>query len=184
MAKKIKGKDWFTILAPKIFQEKVLGETPGDDVKKVIGRTVEAPLVLITNDMSKYYLKAKMKITHIDGTKAYTELAGLECLRDYIARMIRHRVTRIDTVQRLTTKDGKRVAVKCIIVTNRRVTKGIEKEIKKYVEDVINKAVSENTLDDFVTKILKDTIKQKILKEASKIYPIRFFEIRKLEIKV
>ena len=55
MAKKIKGKDWYTIIAPKIFQEKVLGETPGDDVKKVINRSVEVPLVLLTNDMSKYY---------------------------------------------------------------------------------------------------------------------------------
>lgn len=184
MAKKIKGKDWFTIIAPKIFQEKVLGETPGDDVKKVIGRTVEAPLVMITNDMSKYYLKAKMKIVRIDDLKAYTELAGLECLRDYIARMIRHRVTRIDTVQRLETKDGKKVAVKSIIVTNKRVTRGVEKDIKKYVEDVIAKTVTESTLDDFVTKILKDNIKQKVMKEGSKIYPLRFFEIRKLEIKV
>jgi len=184
MAKKIKGKDWFTILAPKIFQENPLGETPGDDVKKVVGRTVEAPLVMITNDMSKYYLKAKMKIVRVDGLKAYTELAGLECLRDYIARMIRHRVTRIDTVQRLETKDGRKVAVKSIIVTNKRVTRGVEKELRKFVEDIIAKSVKESTIDEFVSKILKDSIKQKILKEGSKIYPLRFFEIRKLEIKV
>ncbi|MEM5799667.1 MAG: hypothetical protein QXZ43_03305 [Candidatus Aenigmatarchaeota archaeon] len=184
MVKKIKGKDWFTIIAPKMFQEKILGETPGDDVKKVIGRIIEVPLVMITNDMSKYYLKAKMKIVKIDGLKAYTDLAGLECLRDHIARMIRYRITRIDTVQRLETKDGKKVAVKSVIVTNRRVTRGIEKEIKKYVEDIIAKTVSENTLDDFLTKVLKDSIKQKIMKEGSKIYPLRFFEIRKLEIKI
>lgn len=184
MAKKIKGKDWFTIFAPKLFQEKVLGETPGDDTKKVLGRTIQVPLVMITNDMSKYYLKTKLKITKIEGLKAYTEVAGLECLRDYIARMIRHRVTRIDTVQKLETKDGKKIVVKSIIVTNRRVTRGIEKEIRKYVEGVLSKNVSESTLDDFLMKILKDTIKQKIMKECSKIYPLRFFEIRKLEIKV
>jgi ribosomal protein S3AE len=184
MAKKIKGKDWYTIIAPKFFQEKVLGETPGDDVKKVIGRTVEVPLVLLTNDMGKYYLKAKMKIIKIEGSKAFTELAGLECLRDHISRMIRHRVTRIDIVQRLETKDGKKIAVKSIVVTNRRVTRGLEKDIKKFVEEVIASSVKESSLDEFVTKILKDIIKQKVLKEGSKIYPLRFFEIRKLEVKV
>jgi len=184
MAKKIKGKDWYTIIAPKIFQEKVLGETPGDDVKKVINRSVEVPLVLLTNDMSKYYLKVKVKITKVDGLKAYTELAGLECLRDYVARMIRHRVSRIDVVQRLKTKDEKKVSVKSIIVTNRRVTRGLEKDIKKFVEDIIASNVKESSLDEFVTKVLKDSIKQRVLKDGSKIYPLRFFEIRKLEVKV
>ncbi|MFH8080323.1 MAG: hypothetical protein QXO84_00355 [Candidatus Aenigmatarchaeota archaeon] len=184
MAKKIKGKDWFTIFAPKIFQEKIIGETMADDAKKVINRMVELPVVLITNDMSKYYMKAKMKIKRVEGQNAYAELAGLECMRDYIARMIRHRVTRIDTVQKLETKDGKQIVVKCVIVTSRKVTAGVEKKIRKYVEDVITKNVSESTLDDFVTKILKDVIKQKILKEGSKIYPLKFFEVRKLEVKI
>jgi small subunit ribosomal protein S3Ae len=184
MAKKIKGKDWYTILAPKIFQEKVVGETPADDAKKVIGRTVDMPMVLLTNDMSKYYLKAKLKVVRVDGLKAYTELAGLECLRDYIARVIRHRVTRIDTVQRLETKDGKKVAVKTVVVTSRRVTRGVEKGIKKFVEDVIATTVKESSLDELVTKILKDSLKQKIMKEGSKIYPLKFFDVRKLEVKV
>jgi small subunit ribosomal protein S3Ae len=184
MAKKIKGKDWYVLMAPKMFQEKVLGETPADDAKKVMGRVVEIPLILLTNDMSKYYLKAKMKVVKVDGSKAYTELAGLECLRDYIARVIRHRVTRIDTVQRLETKEGKKVSVKTVVVTNRRVTKGIERDIKKFVEDTIAAVAKESNLDEFVIKILKDSIKQKILKEGSKIYPLKFFEVRKLEVKV
>jgi len=184
MAKKIKGKDWYVLIAPKIFQEKVLGETPSDDPKKIISRTVEIPLVLLTNDMSKYYFKVKMKVVRVDGLKAYTEFAGLECLRDHIARVIRHRVTRIDTVQRLETKDGKKIAVKTVIVTNRRVTKGVEKDIKKFVEDLIAATVKESSLDEFVTKILKDSIKQRVLKEGSKIYPLKFFEVRKLEVKI
>ncbi|MCX8179645.1 MAG: hypothetical protein N3E38_02860 [Candidatus Aenigmarchaeota archaeon] len=184
MARKIKGKDWYNILAPKIFEEKVLGETPADDVKKVINRTLEVPLVLLTNDMGKYYVKAKMKIVKVENQNAYTELFGLECMRDYMARMIRHRVTRIDTVQKLETKDGKKIVIKSIIVTNKRVTAGVESKIKKFVEEFIAKTVSENTLDEIVTKILKDVIKQKILKDGSKIYPLKFFEIRKLEVKI
>ncbi|MBU5689672.1 MAG: hypothetical protein QXM68_00880 [Candidatus Aenigmatarchaeota archaeon] len=182
MAKKIKGKDWYTVIAPKFFEEKVLGDTPGDDVNKVIGRKVTVPLVFVSKDMSKYYLKVRFKITKIDGTKALTEFDGLECLRDYIARMVRHRVTRIDIVQKLKTKDEKNVVVKSMIITNKRVTRGIEKSLREFVQQVIEKVTNENTLESLLSKILNDSIKQKIMKEGSKIYPLRAFEIRKMEI--
>ncbi len=183
MAKKIRGKDWFTIIAPKIFNEKTLGETPADETKKLISRVVEVPYITLTNDMSKFYIKVKFRIVNVEGNKAYTEVAGIECLRDYIARMIRHGINRIDTVQPLTTQDGKNVVVKCIIITNKRVTKGIEKKISIFVKDVIEKSVTENKLDDFLSKIFNDTLKNKILKEGSKIYPLRNFDIRKLEVR-
>ncbi|MFN6991703.1 MAG: hypothetical protein ACK4MM_03155 [Fervidobacterium sp.] len=183
MAKKIKGKDWFTIIAPKIFNEKVLGETPADDTKKLISRTIEVPYITLTNDMSKFYIKVKFRITKVDNNKAYTEVAGMECLRDYLARMIRHGINRIDTIQRLKTQDGRNVAIKCITVTNKRVTKGIEKKISDFVKKVIEKSVTESKLDDFLSKIFSDSLKNKILKEGSKIYPLRNFDVRRLEVR-
>jgi len=182
MAKKIKGKEWYKIIAPKFFEEKILGETPADDVKKLISRTIEVPLVLITNNMNKFYIKVKFKIISVEGNKAYTEFVGLECLRDYISRMIRHGINRIDVVQKLKTKDEKNVVVKSIIITNRKVNKGVEKEIRKLVIEILKKIVTENKLDDTLAKILDDSIRNKILKEGSKIYPIRSFDIRKMEV--
>lgn len=183
MAKKIKGKDWFTIIAPKIFNEKVLGETPADDTKKLIARTIEVPYITLTNDMGKFYIKVKFRITKIEGSKAYTEISGVECLRDYIARMIRHGINRIDTVQKLKTQDGRNVVVKCLTITNKRVTKGVEKKISSFVKEVIEKIITESKLDDFLTKIFNDSLKNKILRDGSKIYPLRNFDIRKLEIR-
>ena len=182
MAKKIKGKDWYTIVAPRIFEEKVLGDTPADDLNKLIGRTVSTPFVFVSKDMSKYYIKVKFKITKVDGTKAFTEFHGLECLRDYISRLVRHRITRIDIVQKLKTKDEKKVIIKSLIITNRKVTIGVEKSIRSFVEKTLDKIVSENTLDSLLTKIFNDNIKQKIIKEGGKIYPIRAFEIRRMDV--
>ncbi|MEM5878723.1 MAG: hypothetical protein QXF12_07655 [Candidatus Aenigmatarchaeota archaeon] len=182
MAKKIKGKDWYTVIAPKFFEEKVLGDTPADDVNKVLGRTISTPLVFVSKDMSKYYIKVKFKITKVEGNKAYTEFHGMECLRDYISRLVRHRITRIDIVQKLKTKDDKKIAIKSLIITNRKVTRGVEKNIRTFVEQTLEKLTSENNLDSLLTKILNDSIKQKIMKEGGKIYPIRAFEIRRMDV--
>ena len=38
------------------------------------------------------------------------------------------------------------------------------------------------TLDDFIKGLMSDEIKNKVLKEARRIYPVRNFEIRKTEI--
>lgn len=183
MAKKIKGKDWFTIVAPKIFNEKVLGETPADDTKKLISRTIEVPYITLTNNMSKFYIKVKFKITKVDESKAYTEVAGMECLRDYIARMIRHGINRIDIVQTLTTQDNKKVTIKCLAITNKKVTKGVEKKIRSFVKENIEKSVTGSKLDELLSKIFNDSLKNKLLKEGSKIYPLRNFDVRKLEVR-
>ena len=41
MAKKLKGKEWYTLVAPKLFKEKVIGETPTGDSKSLIGRKID-----------------------------------------------------------------------------------------------------------------------------------------------
>jgi small subunit ribosomal protein S3Ae len=181
MAKKIKGKDWFTIIAPKFFDEKVLGETPVDEPKKLMLRIIETPLIDLISDVNKFYIKMKFRITKIAENKAYTEFAGLECLRDYISRMVRHGIDRIDTVQTLITEDSKKIIVKTIIITNKKVTKGIEKSIRNFVEKTIEENVNKNKLDDFLEKVIDDSLRNSVLKDGSKIYPLRNFDIRRIE---
>ncbi len=184
MAKKIKGKEWYTIVAPKFFENKVLGETPVDDVKKLKWRKVSVPLINLTNDMNKYYFKIQFRVVDINGKIANTEFAGLECLRDYISRMVRHGIDRIDTVQNLTTKDGKKIVVKTFAITNKKVKRGLEKELSDFINKTVEKTVSENNLDDFLLKIIDDSLKGKVIKSGSKIYPIRSFEVRKIEVPI
>ncbi|MBS3052149.1 MAG: hypothetical protein J4428_02160 [Candidatus Aenigmarchaeota archaeon] len=182
MSKKIKGKEWYSIVAPELFSNKVLGQTPVDDQKKLIWRKVETPLINLTNDMNKYYFKVNFRIINIKDKNANTEFSGLECLRDYVSRMIRHGIDRIDTVQKLTTKDDKKIIVKSVLVTNRKVKRGTEKSINDFVKNNIKKIVESNKLDLFLTKVIDDSVKRQVMKEGSKIYPIRNFEFRKIEV--
>ena len=184
MAKKIKGKEWYSVVAPKLFDNKVLGETPVDDIKKMKWRIISVPLINLTNDMSKYYFKIQFRIVDLNGKAANTEFAGLECLRDYISRMIRHGTNRIDTVQTLKTKNDKRFVVKTITITNKKIRRGLRKELISFIKKVVQRRADEMELDDFMTEVIDGSLKNEVMNDGSKIYPIRNFEVRKIEVPV
>ena len=180
-AKKVKQKQWYTILAPTTFEEREIGKTFVAEANNLVGRRITVSAIDLTGDFSKYYVKFIFRITKVDGNKAHTTLDGTEILRDYISRMILRRVRRIDTVQDLKTKDGAMVRVKSLTVIGRRVKSSIQKEVRVAVKELLQDFVSESTLDDLVEKLLSDEAKNRILQEVRVIYPIRNFEFRKLE---
>jgi ribosomal protein S3AE len=181
MAKKLRGKEWYVLLAPKLFKEKEIGETPVGDAKTLIGRKLDVYLINLIDDLSKYYIKFYFKVNEIKENKAYTEFAGFECLKDYISRMIRYGITRIDMVQDLTTSDKVKLRVKTIIITSKKMKRNVEIELKRLIEEKMKKNIQTNTLDGFIEKTINDNFKNSVLDEGSKIYPIRSFEIRKVE---
>lgn len=181
MPKKLKGKEWYNLIAPKMFGEKNIGETPTGEPKSLIGRVIEVYLINLIDDLSKYYIKLYFKVIDLKEKNAYTEFAGLECLRDYISRFIRYGIKKIDTVQDLTTEDKKKIRVKTIIITSKKIKKNVVTSLKKFIEEKLKKEVESNKLDKFVEETINDNIKKLVIDEGEKIYPIRAFEVRKIE---
>jgi small subunit ribosomal protein S3Ae len=180
--KKAKAKQWFLITAPKYFGEIEIGKTTASEPQSLINRRIAVSAMDLTNNLGKYYLKFIFKINNVIEDKALTEFDGSECLRDYISRMIVRRVRRVDTVQNLITKDGKKIRVKGIAIIRRRIKSSIQKTIRSRIEELLKTEIQNLTLEEFVKKILSDEIKNKILHEVKKIYPVRNFEIRKTEV--
>lgn len=182
VTKKTKAKEWFTIIAPKIFDEKEIGRTMASDPEMLMGRKITLSLIELTNDFNKFYMKFIFKINRIEGNRAFTSFDGSECLRDYISRMVIRRVKRIDAVQDLTTKDGVRIRVKSLAISPRRVKSSIRVKIRNMIKERLKKEIESITLEDFIENIMSDEIKMGVLAEARRIYPVRNFEIRKTEI--
>lgn len=182
LARKIKGKEWFTIIAPPYFGEKEIGKTLASSPENLIGRRITLNAIELINDLNKYYLKLTFKIYDVNGDKALTKFDGSECLRDYISRMVLRRVTRIDSVLDLTTKDKVKIRVKGLIITSKKITSSVKIKVRKFVDELIQKEVENSTLEEFIKKIIFDELKNKIKSEGRKIYPIRNFEVRKTEV--
>lgn len=181
VVKKSKVKQWFTVIAPKLFNEKELSKTMAVDANSLINRRISLSVMELTNDFSKYYMKFFFRIKKVEGDKAFTEFDGSECMRDYISRMVLRRVRRIDTVQDLVTKDGKKITVKGLVIS-RRIKSNVKKAIRVKAKEAIKSEVENSTSDEFIRKILSDELKNKILREVRRIYPVRNFEVRKTEV--
>lgn len=178
-----KGKrEWYAVLAPPYFGGKKIGETPAYDPKHLVGRKLTISAMDLVDDISKYYLKLTFLITGVDKKVAKTEFNSSECLRDYIARMVVRRVTRVDVVQDSVTKDGKKVRVKSLVVLPRKPSHAVRREVRKKVKSEIESIMKDCTLSDFVMGLLNEKWKKKLSKEIGKIYPLRNFEIRKTEV--
>jgi small subunit ribosomal protein S3Ae len=182
VTKKTKAKEWFTIIAPKIFSEKEIGKTMSSNPDMLIGRRIILSPIELTNNFNKFYMKFVFKVDRVEGNKAFTSFDGSECLRDYISRMVLRRVKRVDTVQDLATKDGVRIRVKGLAIISRRVKSSIRVKIRNMIKEKLKKEIESITLEDFIEKIMSDEIKMRVLSDARRIYPVRNFEIRKTEV--
>jgi len=180
--KKVKGKEWVAIVAPEMFKEKEIGKTLVSDPAKMAGKRVTSTLMDLTNDFNKYYLKLNFKIAKLEGNTGFTEFDSLECMHDYVSRMVLKRSTRVDTIQDLTAKDGKKLRVKTIAIIPRKVKSSIKSLVRNKIKELMEDAVTKNTMEKFVDDVISDKVKSKVLAETRKIYPVRSFEVRKLEV--
>jgi small subunit ribosomal protein S3Ae len=177
-----KVKEWVRALAPKFLGQKEIGKILVTEEKHAIGRRIITNAVFLLNDFNKYYLNFFFRVVKIEGGVAYTEFDGFECTRDYISRMVLHKVKRMDVVQDLTTKDGVKLRVKSLIVAYKGIGEKARKVMKKKAAEMISEAVTNSDLGELVNKIISDEIKNKVFQELKKIYPLRYFEIRKIEV--
>lgn len=181
MVSKLSGKEWYEIVAPSFFGDFVIGETLAMDPNQLKGRVIETSLTDITGDPNKYYLKFYFKIEDVKNKKAITKFYGHNCTRDFLARIVRKRTTRIDTNDIVELKDNK-IRIKSIAISNRLVSKNIETQIRENIRELIRENVSKLKTEEFIREIIDNKLQMKIRKSISKIYPLRHFEFRKTEI--
>ncbi len=181
MAVKLKGKQWVPIISPKAFGEKEIGKAPTAEPEKLVGKRLVLNALEVTNDLNKYYIKLKFKIYAVSGNNALTSFDGFECMQDYISRMVLRRIKRIDSVQDLKTRDNVKLRVKSLTVVSKRVRTNVEMKIREYVSEVMKEEVENSTLEEFLNKVLTNSIKSRIIRQGRTIYPIRNFEIRRTD---
>ncbi|MUM64458.1 30S ribosomal protein S3ae [Acidianus infernus] len=176
---KWKLKKWYTILAPKVFGEVVLGSTPAFDVSYTIGRKVETTLYDLTGDFSMVYVHLYFKVVSHDGDKLITSFYGHELSRDYVRSLVRRKSSKINEITDVRTKDGYLLRVKGLALTTYRVHREQRTAIRKIMEDLIKKDAEGRTFDEFVQDMVFGKLANDIFNEAKKIAPLRKVEIEK-----
>src|SRR3989344_4133194 len=174
-------KQWFEIIAPKHFKEKLLGETAANEGGSLIGRVVDVSAPEVGADPSKYYIKLFFRIDTVNGSKALTKWVGHDCTRDFISRIVAYRSVRIDTDDLIELKDCK-VMVKSITVTFGRASGKTAKTIRRDVKSLIAESLKGMSSDEFVAALMDGKMQYEIKDKLHKIFPMRCFEFRKTQI--
>jgi len=174
-------KTWYEIEAPTYFKEQIVGETPASDPKYLIGRVVSVSLADLQADARKFYLKFNFRIVNVDG-KAKTIFIGHDITSEKIYRMVQRHSRRVDSIQDIQLADGSKIRVKAVLIIPKRVSTSVKDSVRKKMDEAIMQVVSEASMEEFISMLIKGTLTNAIRDECKKVYPVGAVEIRKSEV--
>lgn len=179
---KVKKKIWVQILAPKMFNEQVVGETTANTAQETIGKIVEVNLMTLTGESKKQSINTKLKITDIKEGKAYTKIVRYEINPSAIKRFVRRNKNRIDESLVYQTKDGQKVRIKPFILTLALTKSSVVAELRKRIKVFLYKNIAQTTYEDLFKSVIDHKIQKELGMALSKMHPIKTVEVRVLHI--
>ncbi len=188
MAKRIPSKDkwkskvWYSILAPPMFGEKEVGETPASDPELVRGRKLEVTASELTGKSRQNHMKVLLEVADVSGTSAKTKVVGLEMFRSYLRSIVRRRRTKVELIQDFETKDGKKVRIKAVAMTVRKCHTAQAEGVRKAMKEILENTVKDMEFGELITNVLEYKLQSSMREAANKVYPVANMEIRKIEL--
>lgn len=182
MAKTVIQKNWYEIQAPDIFSRDAVAETPADSENKVIGRKTSEDLTDLMDASDKYYVDVTLRVTDVEGNKAFSEIYGMECSSEFVSRMIRKRSDRMDLVTDCSTEDDREVRIKLVGVTVGSTSSRTLTAVRNELEEFLREKASSTEYNDIMESIFKDELQDELRDIANGITPFRELEVRKTEL--
>ncbi len=179
---KVKKKLWYSILAPKVFSEKEVGESYLASAESALGRVVKINLRDLTGNVKDQSAYLSFKIEKVQGTQLHTSLMGYELMPSHVKRMVRKNVDRLDDYYELVTKDGDQFVLKSLMMTISQTHRSIRAVIRKQLGELLAEEAGKVDFDTFVSNIVGYKLQFAAKKKLSKIYPLREVAVRYLRL--
>ncbi|MHA1608683.1 MAG: hypothetical protein ACTSUJ_01585 [Candidatus Njordarchaeales archaeon] len=177
-----KRKIWITAYAPELLGgvnrplAKILCSEPED----LINRIVLVKGVEFTRDFEDRGMNLYFRIVRVTPSGAFTTLIGHDYVREVISSKVRRRMSRVEVVTRVYTKDGHRVKVSVLAMTTHRCREIHKRLIRKIFEEFLANKAKEHTYEEFIYHLaIAKTWHAEMIRLAHKVYPLREFLIYK-----
>lgn len=180
---KDKKKSWFTIIAPKVFGLKEMGESYLSTPAEAVGRVMKINLKELTGNVKDQNASIGFKVMHIQNNKLMTSAIGYYLSPAYVKRVVRKNIDRKDDYMVLKTRDNKEVIVKTLIVTLNKTKKSIRTKMSALMKESLKEEVSQLTFNTLINGLVLQKIQYPLKKKLSKIYPLRELAVRSLFLK-
>lgn len=178
---KWKQKEWYTIEAPEMFEEKEIRETPAASKEELIGRTLTVPLRDITGKRSHNNIKITFLVNEVEGETAKAQVKSFKLSRGYISKNIRKRHSTIKTVKDLDI-GGNKLHTTAYAFTVNKIHSSKQREIREKINRKLEKEAGENSLSSLLQKMIFGKTATDIFKDIKIISPIKRVEVTKCEV--
>jgi small subunit ribosomal protein S3Ae len=178
---KWRTKDWYSILAPDMFDRAKIGETLSDDPQKLIGRIVEVTAQDLTGDFTKIHIKLHFRVDEIRENEAHTSFLRQDLTSDYVRRLARRKRTRIEETFLVTTRDKMDLRIRPVAITEQRIQSSNQSSLRKVLGEELKKIASESLLQDFLKNLISGQLSKRLAQACKHINLINRIEIRKTE---
>ncbi len=182
MAKSIiKKKKWVQILAPKLFNEQVIGESYVGMADELVGRSVTVSLMALTGEPQRQTTHAAFKIVGVRDGKAVTELYAFKMLPSAAKKLVRRKRSKIADSFIVESKDNKLLRVKPLLTTRGRVSSSVLAALRRMMRAFVATSISKMTAEEFIRSIVQKKYQNMLVKQLKSIHPmgpciIRHFE--------
>jgi len=180
-ARKKGVKNWYNILAPKIFNQAQVGEAAAGSNEELVGRIIDTHFSELTGDITKQFIKLKLKVENVQGENALTDIIEYELSKQYLQRMIRRGTSKMEEIIDLNLKD-KPVRIKILIITASKAQSSQRSSLRNALRTEVVKTFKSSDLNNLIITLASGKLQREILKKIKIVFPVRFLEVRKIEI--
>ncbi len=168
-----KDKEWYTVIAPKSFNFKPIGEIIGME-NNFNGRTIETLLYDFTNRYDDISLKLKFKVVQVnkEAKQVQSMFLGHTYTNDYVRSLIGRGSSKIQTIINLTTKDDYVYRITIICTTINRARSSQQIVIRKIMREILREFSKTLNHEKFITGMIYKEFTNQIIRVAKTIYPL------------
>ncbi|MBI2558198.1 hypothetical protein HYW20_02655 [Candidatus Woesearchaeota archaeon] len=175
---KLKKKQWYPIIAPKQFENAVIGETLVIEPGAMLGKTLSHSLMNLTNDMKRQNISIRFKVVEIEGNNAKTSIIGYEIIPSSVKRFVRRSSEKMDLSFNCETSDNVFLRVKPLIITKNDIKGSVAAKLRNNIVAFLIKTIKKMTYEEFINDLISHKIQAMMRETLTKIYPLKVCEIR------
>ena len=175
---KLKKKQWYPIIAPKQFDNVMLGETLVYEPNQMLGKTLSHSLMNLTNDPKRQNIHIHFKVVEIEGNKAKTSIVGYEIVPSSVKRFVRRASEKMDLSFNCETADNVFLRVKPLVITRADVKGSIAAKMRNNIVAYLTRTIKKMQYEDFIDELISHKLQSAMRETISKIYPVKVCEIR------
>jgi len=180
---KWREKRWIRVLAPDSFNNVPIAYIPITNDENAIGRVIEVTLFdILKGDPSQHQYKIYFQINEVKGDRATTIFKRYEYAKEYLRSLVRRGSSKINFIMDAKTKDGYIFRLKVIALTHRQLNTSRKHALRLIARDIIEKTISQMTIDQFVQATCYGKINSDIMAAAKKVIRMRHVGLEKVKL--